>query len=358
MSRFVNWYTVELERLLKGRLPSAQVAETLAEVEAHLTDSAEELAPSCVHGEDPEALAIERFGSPGKIAYHLINEHGRRPYWRTAVPLVVWVLGAVAFGVAGAGGPLTQGVFALIHAAMWVCLTWFLWTGLKSRRVQTGAVTCAACVVLAGTSAVLPVYFTLADGKLLDRGQLPGTVQDLRTDSQKLERQDAWLDRGIKAFAQNDPRAVPAEFRVGQGFRTYANTSLRVDNEGIEIPITSLPRQYAPGEPVPQTTGIQCSSVGLGNGTAGDFADARKFWEEMVPPLRDNCEAINGRIPRRITDLTAAMTLSDVGRWWRDLPVACYAGGVFWLFAVGLHVASVAVGRLSLAAKLVRRQYA
>ena len=69
MSRFVCWYVVELERLIKGHLPAAQVAETLGEVEAHLTDSAEEIAPTCLHGENPDELAVERFGSPRAVPF-------------------------------------------------------------------------------------------------------------------------------------------------------------------------------------------------------------------------------------------------------------------------------------------------
>ena len=92
MSKYINWYVVEIERRLQGRLPQDRVQELVREVEQHLESAKEELGD--------ERKAIERFGPVAQIAENLVR--GNRGSWRYSaiarrVAIALALLGALGF---------------------------------------------------------------------------------------------------------------------------------------------------------------------------------------------------------------------------------------------------------------------
>src|SRR5438552_4721501 len=92
MSKYINWYVVEIERRLQGRLPQERVQELVLEVEQHLESAKEELGD--------ERKAIAQFGPVAQIAEDLVR--GNAGTWRfspIAAKAVIWlaVLGASSY---------------------------------------------------------------------------------------------------------------------------------------------------------------------------------------------------------------------------------------------------------------------
>jgi uncharacterized membrane protein YhaH (DUF805 family) len=351
-----------LERLLKGRLPSAQVAETLGEVEAHLTDSAEELAPSCVHGEDPEALAVERFGPPRKVAFGFIEAHGRLPYWRTGGWLIGLFLAALITVLASYVIPCYAGkIFVDLHPVFFACVVvGFAWVGFRSRRPQVAAISAAAALAFVIASIAVPLVAELVNGNLTYTQYLGQMATDLKEHHAKLAQDRAWLHWGIAAFATGDPHAVPAQYRRGKGYICFEGATVDVTYYGVQVEVeqSRSPTNQDPLELPPGSLLSLQSGAAAGAGSVQKFARARDWWQHRAPGLRDECDAVDKSNLASIADLESAETDGYSVRWVRDLHFALCAAGEAWLLGVALHLASVSLGRMWLTCRLLRRQLA
>ncbi len=90
--KYINWYLVEIERRLHGRLPNERVEVITRELEDHLLTAANELGD--------EQKAIDRFGQPSQVAENLVKGNGGT--WRHAriagiVAVVLAFFGSLVF---------------------------------------------------------------------------------------------------------------------------------------------------------------------------------------------------------------------------------------------------------------------
>lgn len=79
MSQYANWYSVELNGYLKGRMSEVDRFEAVKEIMSHLAEHVDDLI---LKGMDPiqaEKAAIASFGAPRDAALNLINQG---PRWR------------------------------------------------------------------------------------------------------------------------------------------------------------------------------------------------------------------------------------------------------------------------------------
>jgi hypothetical protein len=94
VAKYIDWYLVEAEGMLRGQLRQDRLHDVLSEAEAHLRDTAENLVAHGMSSEDAELAAIERFGRVRSFVGEAIGSGGDRRMSTLAV------LGAVILCVA------------------------------------------------------------------------------------------------------------------------------------------------------------------------------------------------------------------------------------------------------------------
>jgi len=80
MPKYTQWYVVELDGLLRGKVPAERLHELLSEIECHLQDAVQERTAKGMAVEEAELAALEALGSPEKIAAEEMarNSGGRK----------------------------------------------------------------------------------------------------------------------------------------------------------------------------------------------------------------------------------------------------------------------------------------
>ncbi len=105
MSRYIDWYLVELEGMTKDRLRGDRFHDLIRETEAHLRDTSRDFQASGMSEEEADLVAIERFGRVSDVAAASIDESDprhRRKGWFVAV--IAYIVSAAALGYAFTGG--------------------------------------------------------------------------------------------------------------------------------------------------------------------------------------------------------------------------------------------------------------
>ena len=74
MAKFIDWYSVELDGYLKGRMPDIVRFEAIKEVSNHLNEHVEELASKGMEEQAAQKAAIASFGSPKEAAVNLLHQ--------------------------------------------------------------------------------------------------------------------------------------------------------------------------------------------------------------------------------------------------------------------------------------------
>lgn len=80
MSKFVAWYLVELDGLLRGRITADALHSLLLEIERHLTEAIEERTARGMNQEVAELAALEALGSPEQVAAAELQQLGQSPW--------------------------------------------------------------------------------------------------------------------------------------------------------------------------------------------------------------------------------------------------------------------------------------
>lgn len=73
MARYADWYAVELDSYLKGRISDVQRFEAVREVTSHFAEHVEELVERGMDPIEAEKAAIKAFGTPRTAAVNLLN---------------------------------------------------------------------------------------------------------------------------------------------------------------------------------------------------------------------------------------------------------------------------------------------
>ena len=74
MARYADWYAVELDGYLKGRLPDIQRFEATKEITNHFAEHVEDLVSKGMDPLEAEKAAIVAFGSPRQAAINLLGD--------------------------------------------------------------------------------------------------------------------------------------------------------------------------------------------------------------------------------------------------------------------------------------------
>jgi hypothetical protein len=257
MGKHINWYLVELERALDGRMGGQELAETLNEIEAHLQDSTADLAAICRHGQDPERLAVQQFGSPLKLADRIACERGtpigKTPLSREPITEpMIWCF-ALAVFLSIASHP----VVCLAGAAFGV------WGFCRAclRGYRTSPMAFAQAVAVAAVLAIPILALTRTGGggdmRMVVNGDAP-SIEDI-------ERQLATVRKGLQVFAAEAPPKEAASLKSGSAYLTPMQAT--------------MPPGAQTGEPLP-------------------WSEAKKVWQTDGWPLLDSLQARAAEWPR------------------------------------------------------------
>ncbi|MFI5387202.1 MAG: HAAS signaling domain-containing protein [Fimbriimonadales bacterium] len=223
MGKYIDWYLVELEGRIKGRLPEAAIGETLAEVEQHLLACAGDLEKGGAALDEAEKEATRRFGSPTKIAWSLIQTQAPR----AAQPLSKWPVIWAAVGTAWAGFWLVSGWYPIsllmVFYGLPVVGLFFCIASLRSRRPRPWGIFGMAGGGTLATLCVLSVTWLnlyLVNGRgLVARWQEADYRATLHREIGNFDSIIPKMQAGVDAFPSADYDPAQEAFRVGRFWR-------------------------------------------------------------------------------------------------------------------------------------------
>ncbi len=231
MGRRIEWYLVELERMLKGRVPLETVHELQTETKAHLEAVAASLTAKGCEPEASELEAVKCFGRPVDVAWATLRDHGSRPGpWATwlvsGIALVAFLCPYVIWAVDVSALTLLHGWIAFY----WLALTAFVVAGLWSRR--------PLLIPVSATLGIAAIVMTFVmSGQILELGPVGGIGSIPRRDASRI------LANG--AVEHEDFRKLIAEFDKGeQGFQDDELVNLAARRVLVRGPFNSLPDVY------------------------------------------------------------------------------------------------------------------
>lgn len=208
----VTTYLEDLARLLARKLPVKAVMEIIAETEAHLRRTVEELGGT----PDAEKDAVARFGDVRAVAADIVaakTKHQRRLGWWAysfIASTPTWpLIGAILFSEQNDLQPWLYLTFVVGLPA--VSLVAFAVACFKSRSVQFKALLGGWVTAMLGFSLALSYVFIAqypdSGNGLYLRLQAPSIMRDLTADLVRLrpqvdlcERADLYYNRGGRAY--------------------------------------------------------------------------------------------------------------------------------------------------------------
>lgn len=222
MSDPITTYLEDLARLLARKLPVKAVMEIVAEIEAHLRRTVEELGGT----PDAESEAVARFGEVREVAKQIVRERtektraaSRWAFWLVAL-LPVWsVTGLLLFQY----GRITSGsLYVMCYLAL-PALTGLAYSVscFRSRRmllVPTTLGYVAAVLWFSVLTCFLYVTRYPFNGYgYYFRPTAMQTLADMESDSQKLlPTKKLWDDADL--FYRSDRKSLEGEFHNPQGY--------------------------------------------------------------------------------------------------------------------------------------------
>lgn len=231
MGRRIEWYLVELERMLKGRVPLETLHELQTETKAHLEAAAASLTAKGCEPEASELEAVKCFGRPADVAWATLRDHDGRPGpWATWLvsgialvaflcPFAIWAFDISAY-------PLLNGWIVFY----WFALTAFVAAGLWSRRPLLIPVSTTL-----GIAAIAMTY--VMSGQIVELGPVGGMGSVPRRDASRILANEA-VDR-------EEFRKLIAEFDKGkQGFQDDELVDIAARKVLVRGPFSSLPEVY------------------------------------------------------------------------------------------------------------------
>lgn len=233
MSRHIDWYLVELERMLKGRIPQESLEELTTETRAHLE---EEVRAKTRDGQDTESSmreALQAFGPPDRLALRYLKETGAAAgplAFRLAIALAatIYAYPLLLFWTGKWWGLFDAGP---LHISIWVWLTIAMMlafaaaAAISNRRmilpIAGLTLACFVPLTLVSARAFVWVEREIGDTMPMSWTEAEGAAANYQAMIRANEQTTAKLRRGLRAFsAAKTEEDVPAEFRRGKAFLT------------------------------------------------------------------------------------------------------------------------------------------
>ncbi|MBX3118721.1 MAG: hypothetical protein KF784_06620 [Fimbriimonadaceae bacterium] len=273
MANYISWYLVELERRLKGKLPTRKVIELQSEVEDHLRLSAEEVQRQGVEPMLAERLAIESFGNPRQFVHNTIRNlcAGHVSPRMLSAQSILTVIIITSFGYVGIQrDSSTLGLAALL-------LIPYAIISFITKRVPL-KLSLGYSIILTPLLMVFAGY-TMLSGSQVDsyvsRSNASEYIQYRNAERKNLEHSLDVLRTGILAYGLS-PSAPNDTLVVGE--RTSMPSELMHNGEFV------IPQSFNSGRlPFYRSTATNENSLiftrSSGAETVANLAEAKKFWK-------------------------------------------------------------------------------
>lgn len=340
MADRIEWYLVELERMLKGKVPDEDLRELQAETRSHLDAAVRADSTSDGGLESIQQLAIHGFGSPDRLAHSFLYGSVKEGRVKTIVVLLLVFLAfssPVLVMVQDGTFPLFRpGPFNLpLFILIWIASCIAALAGLfafRGRIARSIVATCAAGAIMCWILTSMSVLWVVTDG---DGAPVPinwaqRVQQEYRGNQKEIDDTFAIVKRGRSAFAHaRSATEVPALYVAKDGYL--------------------VPKQFL-SEPGAQ--------LGLSWSIEKDFKKARHQWAGVSSTAANEfVRAVESH--RRIAEAVEAHrpSLNSQTLGWSLAFWVGYDLG-FTAIAVGIHLlVPIAVRTVSLA-RLRRRRLA
>jgi len=132
MGKYLDWYLVELESFLEGRLRRDAAHDLVCQAEAHLAESAEDFRARGMDAKASEIAAIQRFGSARKIAEAAIG-HSGAGHWIAKLVMLAAFAGFATLASMSMLGVGPQDWF--VQTMLWGCGVVFFVAAMFVRRL-------------------------------------------------------------------------------------------------------------------------------------------------------------------------------------------------------------------------------
>lgn len=249
MSKYIDWYLVELEALTKDRISRERFHDLIRETEQHLRDRSSELQGSGLSEEEADLIAIEKFGKVSRVAHLSVRtseRHSRGAGWLALSALAIFILSAVAIlGFPHADMLPTLAKIGAVCGIVFCVASWFanryLWRGILMAAVVSSIVG----GVYFGTQYVGGSILLRRDGAGVQRSYLAKDVAYLRENLRQYElfekqanatswmgssttetlwhypKNDVYLNDGAVAFG-----LTPDKDKAVEAFSTYSDVAM------------------------------------------------------------------------------------------------------------------------------------
>lgn len=257
MPKYLDWYLVELESHLRDRMRTDQIHSIVTEAGQHLTESYAEHLFSGMADDDAQLAALERFGSPSKVAAsemgHFVK-HGNPKASAWGIGMVALAAALVPIVVASATIP--QAWFYCLIAVAGLILAFATFAYFAGRLLLFPI----AVLVLASASitAMVASQRFVMETSLLP-AELPEVLKTFDRSSLAIQEDLALLDAAGAYFAGTPNRSKPYALPNQQGYVV----PLGVRDVRISAPV-----------------GYIVVTPRLSRGSVLDWNDARKRWME------------------------------------------------------------------------------
>lgn len=222
MGKYIDWYLVEVEGMVRADLRADEARDALNEIESHLRESSSDLEARGMSVDEAELSAVERFGRASLVAAGLLERRVSSGAVRRAEPVRRIGLGlataSLVLGISMWLGPMHFDL-AVPAERFWTfgaaALAISLWAGWRSidRSFAPLAWSCLAGIVL-GMLVAFPVGLRAFQVAAANRRI------EAKGDLDRYAGLASQLERGVSVFtpsARVDSSGV-AEFHSADGF--------------------------------------------------------------------------------------------------------------------------------------------
>lgn len=351
MPKYIDWYMVELERRLHGRMPQQQLGEILSETEAHLLEATSDDKEE--YGRYAEKLAISRFGSPNRIAQSVLNANDPPPPhpWRAGILPGIAIFGLVAaFLTAWILTFREPRIESVVFGSLAAVFGLLLLFGVSvARQFLRAPIAVAGAVAFVGCWLASSVLLMKVDDPA-GMAFVPRSTADAYLKGQKLNL----------VTARNKQKLFDAAGAMfGQDFKyTYTPQSQIPEGAFVQEGAAAKGKFLVPAEHYTYPPGGGTGEYKFGFLAFDSFKDAQRYWLTRSQFDVHQNRFVIDRAEKLLVSIPQALKRSGLQQLWATLPFAASVAGAALGIAWAANLLVFALYSLSRSYHFRRRRYA